>query len=83
MDKIKVELLDSRDAILKAQAEGTLDELCNCGHLRSEHRGAKTGNQELDEALAGHGSCTRCECEKYRFKAFVKVDRGEKVGCEA
>lgn len=40
-----------------------VDEMCHCGHLRSEHR----------TILAfGHGDCTMCkDCPKYTWKAMI------------
>jgi hypothetical protein len=39
-----------------------LDELCHCGHLRSEH---------TDTISFGHGMCERCPCLKFTWFAMV------------
>lgn len=40
------------------------DEMCTCGHLRSEH-----GNRRA----IGHGACMKigCSCAQFTWKAFV------------
>ena len=39
-----------------------LDELCECGHLKSKHKPFLT---------PGHGSCTQCDCRQFTWKEFV------------
>jgi hypothetical protein len=52
----------TKEEILEAKANGTLDEVCTCGHYKSEHTGVN-----------GHGSCCRdgCACAWYTWVAFV------------
>lgn len=40
------------------------DELCRCGHLKSEH-------QDLYTISHGDGPCRECACKKYTWAAFV------------
>ena len=37
-----------------------VDELCTCGHLKSQHLG-----------LNGHGRCTVCDCPQFTWSSFV------------
>lgn len=39
-----------------------VDEVCTCGHLRSEHS---------DTIAFGHGNCGHCFCQKYTWKALL------------
>jgi hypothetical protein len=63
--------------------ESQRDELCTCGHKRSEHEmshAAKYYGSGLSEETAkilglhGHGACTQCSCYKFTWKAFVDKD---------
>ncbi len=40
-----------------------LDELCTCGHKRSEHN---------DTFTEGHGSCKKCKCVKFTWSKFIE-----------
>lgn len=55
------------------EPRGLVDEMCECGHWRSEH----------DDILVavGHGRCLRCNCTKYRWvdKPVLKIGQ-EKRG---
>ena len=44
--------------------EDVIDELCRCGHRRSEH---------MDTVAKGHGGCLKpeCGCVKFTWKSFV------------
>lgn len=42
-----------------------MDEMCTCGHFRSDHSGADV------PGLRGHGYCKVCECSKFTWKSFV------------
>lgn len=55
--------------ILKSR--GLVDEICECGHWRSEH-------DDIMSAI-GHGQCVRCvdECKKYRWKSEPKLKIGQ------
>lgn len=44
------------------------EELCYCGHLRSQHK---------DTLAVGHGACTKCACRKFTWKAFVNKLEGQ------
>jgi hypothetical protein len=51
--------------IQEAQEEGKLDELCSCGHLKSQHGG-----------LNGHGVCNICGDKdevQFTWTAFVRI----------
>lgn len=37
-----------------------VDELCTCGHLKSQHGG-----------LIGHGACTICQCGRFTWNGWV------------
>lgn len=46
-------------------------ELCKCGHKKSEH-----SHVEVEEMLIakGHGSCSKCDCQKFTWKRFIYSD---------
>ena len=46
------------------------DELCDCGHLRSEHN-------DFTPFAKGKGSCKRCKCQKFLWIEFVRKKRFE------
>jgi len=39
-----------------------IDEMCRCGHKRSEHN---------DTLARGHGNCKKCKCVKYTWTSFI------------
>lgn len=45
------------------------DELCECGHKRSEHR---------NMLAVGHGECKKCKCRKFTWVAFLDA-KGKKL----
>lgn len=52
-----------------------VDEICTCGHLRSEH-GSQSLAMDKTEAMlrvANEGGCCGedCSCSKYKFARFV------------
>jgi hypothetical protein len=55
------------------------DQLCKCGHLKSEHGSLlhKNGLPYIREE--GAGSCCECECKQFRWKAFVNSREGHPV----
>lgn len=62
---MEIKDIDGRENIQKAHEDGTLDEMCMCGHLKSEHG---------DHLIAiGHGECKvkGCPCEKFTWVKFV------------
>lgn len=48
-----------------------VDELCECGHLRSEHNDVGIG-ENMPIGFVGHGSCLRCACQRYRWESFME-----------
>ncbi len=42
------------------------DEMCSCGHLKSEH---------ATTTLKGHGACTKCDCFQFTWNHFIYKDR--------
>lgn len=42
--------------------EDRADELCSCGHRKSEHN---------DTLARGHGSCKVCGCRKFTWVKFI------------
>lgn len=44
-----------------------VDELCTCGHRKSEHA-------ETPAGVPNHGPCTKCECLKFTFADFVYAE---------
>ena len=44
--------------------EDIIDEMCQCGHLKSEH------NTTIVFA-PGHGSCKNCECKQFTWKKII------------
>jgi len=50
---------------VKQQTEQIVDEMCECGHLRSEHLPYRPA------VAAGHGRCTECDCGKFTWACFV------------
>ncbi len=57
---------------------GYVDERCECDCLRSEHNDVGFG-EGMPVGLMGHGSCCRCDCEKYRWKAFVTRAKEKRI----
>lgn len=50
-----------------------MDELCVCGHKRSQHM-AKTHEllgYVIPKDFEGHGECRECLCEQFKWKAFI------------
>ena len=48
--------------------DNVVDENCNCGHLRSDHR-------DLHPVFAkGKGACKKCKCERFTWISFVMKD---------
>jgi len=47
------------------------DELCKCGHLKSEH------NDNI--GMKGHGSCSRVECYCSKFTWKQNIEREETI----
>jgi len=50
----------------KKETRKIIDELCTCGHKRSEHG---------HSGLPGHGPCRECFCPQYRWKRFIFARR--------
>jgi len=46
-----------------------VDEMCQCGHLKSLHG---------SRFVKGHGKCTVCNCEQFTWISFVYVDKPDK-----
>jgi len=42
-----------------------IDEICDCGHKKSEH------NDAVEGFAKGHGDCTYCSCRKFTWKKFI------------
>lgn len=63
MGKTQMQRLHKKVDQLSKRGSGR-DELCYCGHLKSQHNPTVT---------PGHGSCAvrPCECAKFTWKAFV------------
>ena len=67
-----------REPFQTADGRWVSNERCNCGHLSSAHLDLLFcfgKGQAYKEP--GHGSCKRCECPQFTWKAFVFVDGGE------
>lgn len=49
------------------------DELCTCGHLKSEHHDAVGG------LAKGHGSCSHkmCPCPKFTWQKTIKREKND------
>jgi len=43
--------------------EKIIDEMCTCGHLKSQHAG--------HALIEGHGSCNECDCRKFTWEKWV------------
>lgn len=76
MDQITAQ---ERKAILRGKwgDKIRIDELCTCGHRRSEHGESwppevMRGNPEIARSFAGHGKClttrSACACQKFTWK---------------
>lgn len=52
---------------LPRNREKPTDEMCYCGHLRSEHFDLP---YETPSAI-GKANCTNCECPRFMWKNFV------------
>lgn len=48
----------TKEQIEKARENGTLDEKCSCGHLKSQHN---------DRYQKGHGDCKVCKCKQFTW----------------
>jgi len=60
----------------KLKKEDVQDELCECGHLKSEHTWQQTN--ELGSKMRGakgvsegSGFCLKCRCGQFTWKAFL------------
>lgn len=53
---------NTRITLLSAYVRGIVDEICHCGHMKSDHEG-----------IDGHGKCgdPACGCNKYTWRAFI------------
>jgi hypothetical protein len=60
-----VELVDGKWRVC------VVDELCTCGHKRSEH-----SPRGIHESLDGHGPCDECDCFKFTWKGWIVKDDG-------
>jgi hypothetical protein len=70
--------------IIERTGEVIADELCNCGHNRSEHY--DQGGVVMDGEIIGfygHGGCSidGCQCNHYRWERFI-YQEGEEVKVE-
>ena len=53
---------------LKDNGKQVIDEKCECGHLKTQH---KTGNFAV-----GHGACKECLCKQFTWSGWVtEADR--------
>lgn len=61
-----------------------VDEMCECGHLKSEHGSRTTrigGSRMLRQANDGSCCKGRCECKQFTFARFVGLEeKAEMVG---
>jgi len=48
-----------------------IDEMCTCGHLKSQHNPTKL---KVLAEIEGHGKCTVCDCKKFTWKSFVYIN---------
>jgi len=46
-----------------------LDEMCLCGHLRSNHNDLDFGFGK-HSSLVGKGACPRCDCSRFTWATF-------------
>ena len=56
----RVVVIDDKSVVVE-------DELCDCGHLRSEHNTLIPNIPSLE----GHGACQKCRCIKFTFHKFI------------
>ena len=63
---------------MKMEREDIKDETCSCGCLKSDHKPSVEQLRHIIRApvdvlksLAGHGACTRCDCQKFTWTGFV------------
>ena len=58
--------------VAKFDLSKIVDELCQCGHKKSDHLGGFP--------IQGHGACTKdgCPCNKFRWVSFLDKD-GNKI----
>lgn len=58
-----------------------VDELCKCGHLKSEH-GSKVTNLKSKIFRESHGGsccCGSCNCKKFQFSRYVGVKEAAEI----
>lgn len=46
-----------------------IDEICECGHKKSEHDYSQKKHSAI--LKVGHGPCERCNCKRFRWIAFI------------
>ena len=50
-----------------------IDELCVCGHKKSEHCSLYS-DRERGFVAKGHGKCKKCSCPKFTWNAYILDD---------
>jgi hypothetical protein len=79
MDQITIK---ERMAIIRTRwgNKFRVDELCSCGHLRSEHQDTWPAtiirsNPDIAASIVGHGECaapeSSCACQKFTWKKTI------------
>jgi hypothetical protein len=53
------------------------DEMCQCGHLKSQHNELVITKGSKIYSIAEGGSCSCCNCARFRWTKFVKSFLGK------
>jgi hypothetical protein len=53
--------------LLVFKGKTVIDEMCYCGHTRSQHNDLYAGIPGAD----GKGNCKECECARFTWKEFI------------
>jgi len=71
--------LEKGDQLKELVDMGVLDELCACGHLKSQHddnpelkKLIEDNIENMPPGVRGHGPCKVCDCKKFTWAMFLK-----------
>ena len=55
------------------------DEMCECGHLKSEHGSLTHRTKDKMIRESSDGNCCSCACKKFTFHRFVSIDEAAEI----
>lgn len=67
---VKIKDIEQKPIVVhpKIKKSDIKDELCTCGHLKTEHNNQHNYPSENND---GHGNCKVCACKQFTWKSFV------------